>query len=255
MEVYLAGTSSYAKFMLTPDTQGYEALMEYKPNLLESFAYMNKGVEYVRQHAPSEFMLDSGAFTYMNGKPSENLDWDEYVKEYTDYINTTNVKYFFEMDIDSVVGYERVLELRKDIERLTDKRPIPVWHKARGIEEFKKMCTDYDYVSIGGFVTQEIKKPEYPKIAGLIEYAHKKNSKIHGLGFTALQWLPKLHFDSVDSTAWLSGTKYRGCYKFNGIYMTKIPLEDNLRIKHYKPLASHNFTEWCKFARYARNNL
>ena len=255
MEIYLAGTSSYSKFMFAEDSPGRVALEKYKPNLLESFATMGKDVEFVREIAPSNFMLDSGAFSYMNGQPTDKVDWDEYVSRYIDYINQKDVKLYYELDIDSIVGYDRVLEIRKHIENNTNTPPIPVWHKSRRVDEFKKMCKDYDYVAIGGFVTQEIKKTEYDKIPALINYAHKCNCKIHGLGFTSAKWLQILHFDSVDSTGWLSGTKFKGCYKFNGVELTKIPLSDNLRIKDYKSLGTHNFIEWCKFIEYARRHL
>ena len=51
------------------------------------------------------------------------------------------------MDVDNIIGYEKVLELRKILLEATDKI-IPVWHKNRGIDEFKKML--FYHYSEGG---------------------------------------------------------------------------------------------------------
>lgn len=64
-------------------------------------------------------MLDSGAFTFMRG--NAKVDWADYIKRYAEFINKYDVKYFFELDIDNIVGYEKVLEYRKLLERLTQK--------------------------------------------------------------------------------------------------------------------------------------
>ena len=57
-----------------------------------------------------------------------------------EFINTYKIDKFFELDIDSVVGYEEVLKLRKKLEHLTEKQCIPVWHTSRGKEDFLKTC-------------------------------------------------------------------------------------------------------------------
>lgn len=47
----------------------------------------------------------------------KNVDWNEYLDKYIDFINAHDVQYFFELDIDAIVGYERVKQLRKDSNR------------------------------------------------------------------------------------------------------------------------------------------
>lgn len=44
------------------------------------------------------------------------------MKEYIEFINEYDIKYFFEMDIDMICGYKKVLEMRKQIEQGTRKR-------------------------------------------------------------------------------------------------------------------------------------
>lgn len=106
-------------------------------------------------------MLDSGAFSYINGKNTNNVNWDEYIESYAEFINNHNIKLFMELDIDSVVGIKEVERLRNKLERLTNKQCIPVWHKSRGKDYWLKMIKEYDYVAIGGIVTKEIKPSEY----------------------------------------------------------------------------------------------
>lgn len=106
-------------------------------------------------------MLDSGAFSYINSKNTNNVNWDEYIESYAEFINNHNIKLFMELDIDSVVGIKEVERLRNKLERLTNKQCIPVWHKSRGKDYWLKMIKEYDYVAIGGIVTKEIKPSEY----------------------------------------------------------------------------------------------
>ncbi len=117
-------------------------------NVLESYYYLrkNEGFMPLVKHFGS-FLLDSGAYTFMAGSHKGGCDWDAYVSEYADFINRFDVKLFFELDIDSVVGLAEVERLRHKLERMTGKKPIPVWHKNRGKEYFIKMCEEYPYVA------------------------------------------------------------------------------------------------------------
>ena len=63
------------------------------------------------------FLLDSGAFTFMSGTNSP--DFDQYIIKYIDFINRHDIKYFFELDIDSIVGYEKVKEYTRRLDFIT----------------------------------------------------------------------------------------------------------------------------------------
>ena len=130
-----------------------------------------------------------------------------------------------------------------------------VWHKLRGIEEFKTMCDEYEYAAIGGIVSKEITQDQYKAFPTLISEAHKRGCKLHGLGFTNLAWLPICHFDSVDSTAWTTGNRFGHVYKFNGKTMIKIDVPKGKRIADSRKVALINYTEWIKFQKYAEKNL
>lgn len=229
---------------------GYDQIIrEYKPYILESFFYADADTERLLPHY-GDFLLDSGAFTFMQGKGG-SPDWNEYVERYADFIKRNNVKKFFELDIDSVVGYERVKQIRAALERLTGRQSIPVWHLSRGTEEFRRMCDEYNYVAIGGIVSGEIAKEYYRYFPNVIDEAHKRNAKIHGLGFTNLALLPQMHFDSVDSTAWTTGNRFGYLYYFDGKTMKKREAPKGHRIADSRMAAINNYVEWIKYQKYA----
>ena len=225
--------------------------------ILQSFYYADDFTEkYIIPNA-SDFLLDSGAFTFMQGKSSPN--WDEYVERYADFINRNKVEKYFELDIDSVTGYVRVKEIRRKLERLTNRQSIPVWHRSRGKDEFVRHCEEYPYVALGGLVNGA-KKGEYARslwkyFPWFINTAHQNGAKIHALGFTSLDGIRQYHFDSVDSTAWTTGNRFGYLYFFDGETMQRRDAPKGHRIKDAKAAALHNYTEWIKFQKYAENHL
>lgn len=225
----------------------------FKFNRLESFVYLSDYEKTILSKY-NNFLLDSGAFTYMNKRKGQKINWEQYVIDYANLIKKHDVKHFFELDIDSIVGLKEVERLRKLLENITNRKCIPVWHKSRGLEYWKQMCKEYDYVAIGGIVTQEIKRTEYDVFIPLLKIAKENNCKVHGLGFTNLKGMEKYKFYSVDSTSWLSGNKFGAVYLFDGKTMQKQNKQLGQRVKTNE-VAIHNFTEWVKFSKYAENNL
>lgn len=250
MDIFLAGVMNAGNISLN---EKKESVKKYRPYILESFYYADEATENLIPYF-GDFMLDSGAFTFMQNSKS-HLNWDEYIEQYADFVKRNNVQKFFELDIDSVVGYDQVKKYRKRLEKLSGKRCIPVWHKSRGMQEFKKMCDEYDYVAIGGIVSKEIRPEHYKILPHMIKEAHKRKAKIHGLGFTSLKWLTICNFDSVDSTTWTTGNRFGFVYKFNGKTMIKIDCPEGKRLADSRRIALINYIEWIKFQKYAEENL
>lgn len=249
MKLYLAGVAPWKEQGLYD-----KAITTHRPYILESFYYADENTERLLPLF-GDFMLDSGAFTFMQNNHKREICWEEYIEKYADFINRNKIQKFFELDIDSLVGYDKVLEYRRLLEKLTGRQSIPVWHKSRGMKEFSRMCDEYRYASIGGIVAKEIKPEQYKLFPVMISEAHKKKCKIHGLGFTNLSLLPKIHFDSVDSTAWTTGNRFGFVYHFNGKTMKKIDAPKGKRLADSRKIALINYTEWIKFQRYAEVNL
>lgn len=223
--------------------------------MLESFYSMTDWLIPIAKKCDL-FLLDSGAFTFMNNSKS-NVDFDEYLTSYIEFINKHDISHFFELDIDVLVGLEEVERLRKRLESETGKKPIPVWHKSRGKEKFIEMCEQYDYVAIGGIVTKEILPAEYKYFKWFIDTAHSYGCKIHGLGFTNLKGLYIYNFDSVDSTSWVAGGKFGTLYQFTGRGLKQVDTEGRKRRKDLStdPINRHNYYEWVKFQEYAERYL
>ena len=180
MKIFLAATNNGMT-----RAQKAEVIAKYSPKyILETFYEGEKAcLEAIKIVGKKNFLLDSGAFSYMNGKQISKNDMDIYVRKYIRFICQYEVPYFFEMDVDKIFGLETVESWRKQIEIQTGKKCIPVWHKQRGVEYWKKMCRNYDYIAIGGLVLGA-KKQEYPSYKKLVEYAAIRGIKVHGLGFT-----------------------------------------------------------------------
>ena len=151
-------------------------------------------------------LVDSGAHSFQKGK---KVDWDKYTEDYAEFIkkfDKPNVLGYFEMDVDNIIGYNKVLELRKVLEKVSNKI-IPVWHKNRGISEYKKMCKDYSgkIVAITGFKNEDIKDEQYMMF---LKYAKKYNCRVHCLGMTRKKILDEVPFDYVDSSSWIQHSIY-----------------------------------------------
>lgn len=267
MDIYLAGSETRAQQLERCENEclsikqgqsrgvrsGFDGGLFARSNILQSFYYCNDFTEQVIIPQAKRFMLDSGAFTFFSAGGS--VDWGEYIHKYAHFITKNNVKLFFELDIDALIGYEKVLYYRAKLEDMTGKPCIPVWHKSRGKDEYIKMCEQYDYVALGGIVSKEITQKEYKFFPHFIKIAHEHGAKIHGLGFTNLKGLTKYHFDSVDSTSWVSGNRFGSVYQFTGKTMIKHDKKEGQRLADSKSVALHNFMEWAKFADYAEKYL
>ena len=176
--------------------------IKFKWNLMSYFYIRKKKYElacFIRDHSEA-ILIDSGAHSFQFGK---KVDFLEYTKEYAEFIkkfDRPNVLGYFEMDIENVIGYDKVLELRKILEAVSDKI-IPVWHPLRGIQEYEKMCKEYSgkIVAIGGFRGTDIKDEQFLMF---LKVARKYGCKVHCLGMTRPKVLDKVPFDFTDSSSW-----------------------------------------------------
>lgn len=258
MRIFLASANTLAR------AQKKDLLDEFNLNekryVLCSFIEGEKACEISLKLSGGidNFLLDSGAFTFMNTKDNiAKKELEVYCEKYIQFINKYDIKYFFEMDVDSIFGIEYVEYLRNIIEQKTNKKCIPVWHANRGIEYWKQMCDNYDYIAIGGLVTGKtnLSKQKIELIKKLTSFARNKNVKVHGLGFTSIKQLNLIPFYSVDSTSWIKSIAFRAdLYKFNNkthqLKCFKIPNNNTNKRINFGNCLRHNFNEWLKYQRY-----
>ena len=202
-----------------------------------------------------QVLVDSGAHSFQEGK---KVPWDEYTEQYAEFIkqhDNPKIIGWFEMDVDRVIGYEHVLKLRKVLTKATDKI-IPVWHKNRGIDEFKRMCreTKGEIVAVTGFKNEDIQDDQY---APFLKYAWKCGKKLHCLGMTRQKVMDRVPFDYVDSSSWkLSATfgslkswserehKLKNVPNTKGKFTTKQLFYKNLM--EYVKMVRHYNIKWQK---------
>lgn len=223
-----------------------------RPYVLESFYYADAETERVIP-CFGDFMIDSGAFTFMQNAKTA-INWTDYARKYAAFIKKNNIAKYIELDLDYIIGCEAAYALRQYLEKETGRQSIPVWHPIRGKQAFFEMCEQYKYVALGGIVGKKWQGIEQ-YMPWFINEAHKRGAKIHGLGFTRLTKLPQYHFDSVDSTAWTTGNRFGFVYRFNGKTLEKINRPKGTRIKESRKVAVINYLEWIKFQQYADKNL
>lgn len=202
-----------------------------------------------KHNAQNTFILDSGAFSFMNGKTVTKKVMDQYVDDYIEFINANKINQFVEADIDALFGYEQALKYRKKIEAKTGKQTIPVWHKNRGIQAFKDMCEEYNYVALGGFAIKEIKPNQYGDAKKLVDYAKKKGVKVHGLGYTRSD-LTDWNFYSVDSSSWTGGVRYGQAVKFEHNKIRTIKKKPGQGRAKGNEIAESNLKQWIKYQKY-----
>lgn len=196
------------------------------------------------------FLLDSGAFSFMSGAKCNESIIEEYAERYADFIIQNKVTQYFEIDIDTIFGLPFAERIRHKLESKTGIQSIPVWHKNRGIEYWKRMCDEYKYIAIGGLVFH-VKQQEWPLIHKMVDYAAFKGVKVHGLGFTKTRLLEDWNWYSVDSSSWLNGA-VRGAQKqtFNGRFIEAKCIKKQGHKMDLHLIALHNGIEWCKYQKY-----
>lgn len=228
------------------------------PFVLQTFWDLHKtDGELTKQVLQSSrmFFLDSGAFTFMNS--GKKVDWWEYAKKYAKFINDFDIKYYFNLDLDTIIGIQETQKLTDFLESETGKKSIPVFHKCQGVKHWREICEEYDYVAIGASgLTAECKWVKNDKLLNqMIRIAHQSGAEVHGLGYTRLSNIndTTVDFDSVDSTSCLSGGRFGTVYKFTGNKL--ITKQCKGRLKDYKSVNSHNVEEWVKMANYKKVNV
>jgi hypothetical protein len=189
------------------------------------------------------------------GKSKTDTDIDSYVDKYIDFINDNNISQFIELDIDLVVGLDKIESIRRRLEARTAKQCIPVWHLWRGKQYFIDMVNNYPRVAFGGLMSDGLSVSTFEKyFPWFIDTAHENGAKIHGLGYTKIPNLPLYPFDSVDSTSWLIGNRAGFIYRYNNDLTMSKYSKEGCRLKPREG-ARHNFIEWVKLQQDAYDRL
>ena len=200
------------------------------------------------------FLLDSGAFTFINSSKKQTVDWNRYVDKYADFVRENRIRNYFELDIDSIVGLKEVERLRCRLERRVGWQSIPVFHINRGFDYFRYMCKDWKYVAFGGIRTDGYSTATLEKYFPLfIREAHINSTKLHAFGYMASAGLERYKFDTVDSSSWMHSRFGQYAVFKNGRieYYTKNKLKRGRLKMTEQECKEHNLMEFLKYQRYA----
>lgn len=243
------------KIFLSSIENGNKQLVEYLLSnniqvdyILISYFYFRKSkytLDTIKRIG-KEILVDSGAHSFQKGS---KVEWESYTKEYAEWIKANDTKQilgYFEMDIDNIISLDKVFYLRNILEKVSNKI-IPVWHKNRGVADYKDMCKKYSFAAITGFKNEDIKDHQYLLF---LKYARKYKCKIHCLGMTRTNILNTVPFYSVDSSSWKQSAVYG---RFTKFFSGKFKLIHQPKSISVNTISKQNFIEYMKAQRYFYN--
>jgi hypothetical protein len=194
--------------------------------VLISFLYAQENnLDWLDQY---EVLCDSGAASIMSAYDVEHTaikqkgselvkkkvgDLDLFFEKYKKFIerNLHRFTAFVELDLQPIVGVEKVLEWRRQLTEIVgNERLVVVYHGAAD-EDFEQICRDYRYIGFGGGVAARTEQ-----FTRLFQIAEKHKTKVHGFALTQGELMRRYPFYSVDSTSWMSGSRYGITYYFKG---------------------------------------
>ena len=130
-----------------------------------------------------------------------------------------------ELDIDQIVGHEKVLEWHELYKKEgVDHNMVYVYHPGQPKEYWAEICKERDYIGLQG----GLKLGTYN---ALFATASKYKAKVHGFAMTKLEPMQKLPFYSVDSTSWQSGTRFGMTYIFDGRQLTQTGADEKVQTR------------------------
>lgn len=206
-------------------------------SMLQSFYSLGCGKGEPANREVENFLLDSGGFSAR----IHGLDID--IKQYANYLNKYNVKFAFNLDVmdldTSIANQEYLIEN-------TNTYIMPVYHGNEWLDPNTKDLLDYyieyfPYIALGGMAGKENSQED---INRFLNYVFKKTynkTMIHGLGLTGKPKLQKYPFFSVDSTSWMSVSRFANS-KVYSPEMAKV----NARKRHWKENIANEIPYWLK---------
>lgn len=271
-------------------------------SILVSAYYMRKNLEKLGDY--SFVIVDSGAATFMGKKKvytemkkNRNPEWkvlkkqwdDEvavYEKEHVEILKTIyqwkkdknlsteiiSVELDVHLEDKNAIRREKTLKELKKIDK--EAYLMPVWHMRDDFEVFRQMCQKYPYIGIGGIAmgldASDIQHSNAVKLfQKSMVYARNSCTKIHAFGVTIKGVLERYPFYSIDSTSWLSGSKYGTTFTFDGRRIKghdkakkdrirksvrqkvrKLGIEENFYKDKAREINIYNASVWLEFSKF-----
>lgn len=259
MKLYFASQPQWDQYIL--DVKHKYILLSYF-HLLSKVKNGTDFKEYFKKFtdAGMEIMIDSGAHTLQKNKGTPP-DYQSFFDGYLKWLqaNIDYIDHYVELDIENVVGLEKVNSWSDTLTSTLKKPPIRVWHRWRGgVDVWEAMTEQYDYIGFSGFLINQGAGAELPlnQIPYYLKAASVNKCKVHGFGFTSPKLLTCFPFHSVDSTSWMAGQRYGVVSHFDGRFLRthtkeQIAVQDrNTRHLNWRKGLPYNALQWKLFADY-----
>lgn len=255
MKVYLAGGEAKQWLDAIGQSRHGRALFSY-------YYFEKNDAEFQRmalERCPDIF-IDSGGFSASTqGHKIDLKRYGRWVKAHQGQITT-----YANLD---VIGDHRATAANQKRLEAMGLSPVPVFHVGSPFKELNRLVRLHDYIALGGMVPFASRKKDLSRWLSSCFTIIKDRAKVHGFGLTSLGLMKRYPFYSVDSTAWLAGTKFGKVMEFKrGRFATFSESEDRpvtarqrqlmdrgegeSRDKRYFDRCVANASEWTKAERY-----
>ena len=255
MRIYLS--SFFEEPALAPkkggDKSEYIRLLR-DAHILASYAYHKDEHDEYYPYCKS-LLVDSGAFTFMlKSIRGNNVDFDikSYCKKYAEFVKKNNIKNFIELDVEGAYGFETYKDCLHMLQDITGRDPIYVFHRWRGMDYYKELVKQKDYICLGDVDVGSGNKVQEKYFSWFVDEAHRNNCKVHGLAFTQVDKLKQIPFDSVDSSSWTAGARYASVCRFDGHSIRKYNCKrtEEKELMHNSIIKKHDYLEWKALQKY-----
>lgn len=210
-----------------------ETIVPHGGKVLLSFADDKSIVKFMDKYPQESFFLDSGAFSAAT--VGKEIDIDRYIAFIKKYKPSLDVY----ATLDVIGDWQATVENTEYIES-KGLEPLPVFHYKSPRAELERMCAKYDYIALGGLVPIARQRT---KLRSWLDFCFSvigTSTKVHGLGMTGVWCLERYPFYSVDSTAYLSASRFGASSFENNLQVLKY----NNRSQHYLQRTQAEVNYW-----------
>ena len=189
--------------------------------------------KYITENKGLNLFMDSGGYSAFTCGAEIDIDlYCQVIKKYKKHLTTY-------AQLDAIGDPDKT---RENLEYMESKglSPLPVFHYGSDFAILRELAQKYDYVALGGLVPYSKRKPRLKQHLDTCFAIIQDQCRVHGFGMTGMEILQRYPWYSVDSTAWLGGSKRAEYHTFERgkLIFKKVKVEEDASIRSL-PLMQH----------------